>query len=297
MDTRLKVALHPNPNSDQQMRLMQSLAEGITAGGDVAIFAAHDTPADFDPDLSVIWSYKQKQVIATSKRLLIMEHGFFPPREKWISLALDHMGRLGVHMQAPASETPNARLKAYFSRFVQPWRNLKRSDRHQSSALLIGQWPKDPALHGADHLEWLEQTSVELAKNGHHVIFRPHPLWEAKRQKERPDCEYRPSGAHEVSDSTKRTLSEDLARARFAVTYSSNSAVDAVLEGIPTITMSEHSMAWDVTSHTLKVKDLVTPQRDSWLHAVSWAQCKETELRDGQAWARVKLNLEKKPGL
>jgi hypothetical protein len=57
-------------------------------------------------------------------------------------------------------------------------------------------------------------------------------------------------------------------------------------------------MAWDMSSHTLKVKDLQTPDRTNWLHALSWAQWKERELgADGQAWAAVKLNLEKKSGL
>jgi hypothetical protein len=69
---------------------------------------------------------------------------------------------------------------------------------------------------------------------------------------------------------------------RVAVTLNSSVAVAAVMAGIPTITMDEGSMAWDVTGHSLD--DIRTPDRRPWAHALAWTQYTDDEIKEGLLW-------------
>jgi hypothetical protein len=67
-----------------------------------------------------------------------------------------------------------------------------------------------------------------------------------------------------------------------AVTLNSSVAVDAVLSGIPSVTMDEGAMAWDVTSHD---GEIIKPPRRDWLHWLAWTQWTWTEIAEGKPWA------------
>ena len=54
------------------------------------------------------------------------------------------------------------------------------------------------------------------------------------------------------------------------ITLNSSVGVESVLHGIPTVTMDEAAMAWDVTGH--KPDERVTPDRHDWLQWLSWTQ-------------------------
>lgn len=68
-----------------------------------------------------------------------------------------------------------------------------------------------------------------------------------------------------------------------AVTLNSSIGVKCVIEGIPTITMDEGAMAWDVTGHSLD--DIRTPDREAWAHRLAWTQWSDDEIREGDLWA------------
>jgi len=72
---------------------------------------------------------------------------------------------------------------------------------------------------------------------------------------------------------------KDWSDCRLAVTLNSSVAVDAVIAGVPTVTMDEAAMAWDVTSHT--PDEVITPDRRPWLEWLSWTQWHWDEIRDG----------------
>jgi hypothetical protein len=63
-----------------------------------------------------------------------------------------------------------------------------------------------------------------------------------------------------------------------AITLNSSIGVEAVIAGIPTVTMDEAAMAYDVTSHDGSV---ITPDRRPWLEWISWTQWHHNEIRDG----------------
>jgi hypothetical protein len=65
---------------------------------------------------------------------------------------------------------------------------------------------------------------------------------------------------------------------RLAVTLNSSVAVDAVIQGVPTVTQDEGSMAWDVTAHDMSVH---TPDREPWLRWLAWTQWHHDEIQAG----------------
>jgi hypothetical protein len=64
----------------------------------------------------------------------------------------------------------------------------------------------------------------------------------------------------------------------------SSVAVDTVLAGIPTVTMDEAAMAWNVTSHV--PSEAVMPDRTEWLHWLAWTQWTYDEIGEGTPWRR-----------
>lgn len=66
-----------------------------------------------------------------------------------------------------------------------------------------------------------------------------------------------------------------------AITLNSSVGVDAVIAGVPTVTMDEGAMAWDVAGHDQL--EFVTPDRRPWLDWMSWTQWHWDEIQDGEA--------------
>lgn len=67
-----------------------------------------------------------------------------------------------------------------------------------------------------------------------------------------------------------------------AVTLNSSIGVQCVLNGIPTVTMDEGAMAWEVTSHV--VGEVVKPPRIEWCHWLAWTQWTDDEIKEGTPW-------------
>lgn len=155
-------------------------------------------------------------------------------------------------------------------RGLRPWRG------DGSRMLVCGQVPWDAACQHHDHIGWCQMATAQLGRRfGPAVAFRPHPLAACVNYGVR--CE--------ISD---RTLEEDLADARCVVTFNSNTAVDAIIAGVPAIAMDPGSMAWDVAGHTLDdVDNPPRPERAQWASDLAWAQWNVDELRRGLAWAHL----------
>jgi hypothetical protein len=219
-------------------------------------------------DIAVLWSWKRpaiiKTMLATGRHLLIMERGFIQPRNQWVSLAVDGFNNRGRFAPAPDN---GERWERLFAHHLRPWR--KGGDY----ALLVGQVPGDTALNGADIVAWAQDQAARLIALGHKVVYRPHP------EKPTP-C---PDGAMLSTG----TLAEDLARAERVVAFSSTTAVEAVLAGIPTVVHDEGSVAWPMGSHDVAAP-LARPDRTKWCHDLAWRQWSTEELKNGTAWAHVR---------
>jgi hypothetical protein len=103
------------------------------------------------------------------------------------------------------------------------------------------------------------------------VMFRAHPLAARKGFRQQPNYTHTIGG----------TLEATLARAAVAITWNSNAGVDAVVAGVPLVTMDEGAMAREVSSH--RIGAFVRPDRSAWAHRLAWKQWTLAEIESGVA--------------
>ena len=145
--------------------------------------------------------------------------------------------------------------------------------RPDGVVVVMGQLPRDVQVQDTDHIGWCKRTVTRLQAMGEQVIFRPHPMV-------KEDWCIKPSHTGSLKDL--------LRMAKCVVTWNSTSAVDAILEGVPTITMDQSSIAYSITQHRLEdIKRLEYPDRTQWLAGLGYSQWTLDEMRSGEAWRHL----------
>jgi len=92
--------------------------------------------------------------------------------------------------------------------------------------------------------------------------------------------------AHPAGDNpTGLRAVRDFQKAKQVITLNSSVAVECVIKGIPTVTMDEGSMAWDVTSHEPGVHEY--QDRGPWLEWLAWTQWSWDEIEQGEPIAHL----------
>ena len=149
------------------------------------------------------------------------------------------------------------------------------------TAVLVGQVYGDSSIRHLNIDAWYTQTAKELRDKGWTTIFRPHP--KNRRTYVRLNNVV-PSGAN---------LQEDLARASLVVTANSNVAVDATIEGIPSIATDKGSMVWGIVPNEIPhVNDDLSYfrecDRQEWAAKLVYKQFTKEELQSGYYWELAK---------
>lgn len=199
------------------------------------------------------------------KPLLVIERGFLK-RDQYFSV-----GWGGINGKADfVNEDVSAARWNALGLELKPW----RMDTSRN-VIVCGQVPWDVTVQDTDHIEWCRTTVKSIQALGGTAIFRPHPAVASKvNYGVQCPLSYVP-------------LKQDLARCTHVVTYCSNTAVEAVVEGIPSFSFSDMSMAWSVTSHNL-LKAFM-PDRTEWAWRLAHAQWKPSEF--AAAWEQVKRRI------
>jgi len=237
---------------------------GLERHGIICAYGGYDTPSIRAHDFAVIWGApaKQSAVAQASPHLLVMERGHLPDRMHYASCGWDGLARRGRYAQV---DDGGARWRERWGQLLEPWRS------GGEYVLLIGQVPGDSALGGLDVGAWIQDMVRQLVTLGRQVRVRPHPMV------------HRP----------ERTLAGDLAGAALCVTFNSTAGVEAVLAGVPTVTLEEGAMAWDVTGHALDA--VVRPAREAWAHALAWTSYTLEEIAAGVPWEHLAAVMEEAP--
>ena len=262
---RMKVAVASAPNSHWRA-YAGAISAGIAANGDT-VLRFHGPVAPPGVDAVVVWGWRKgERHRLLGYNVLVMERAYID-RFKWVSL-----GWNGLNGRATFPTAPTGRESSHFNQLMKehlrPWRSAFRG----SYALIMGQVQGDVACRNVYLPRWYKQCAETLEAHGWPVRFRPHP-----------QAPLRVGGPRR----TTGTLEQDLIGAAFVVTWNSNSAVDAVLAGVPAVTMDEGSMAWEVTSHSL-TEPISMPDRTGWAARLAWKQWLPEELANGSAWAALK---------
>jgi len=297
----MKIIIHASEGAHQREHAA-AMASGLARHGLASELCA--ARAARPCDVAVIWGFKPPEFIARLKtfgaRILVMERGYFPDRMQWTSMGWDGLNNRAVFPQR-GPQVPGAgslgtdfdggaRFRAHWPGLLQPWQ-----DNSQGHALVCGQVPGDAAVHGVNLDAWAQDAVTQLRErpgSPGRIVYRPHPY--LIRNGRAVNC------PHGAELSTKATLAEDLRGARLCVTYNSNSGVEAVCAGIPTVTTDEGAMAWPVAVHSIQefitspLRHSATPDRLSWAHQLAWRQWRLEEIASGAAWEALKHAM---PGL
>lgn len=222
-------------------------------------------------DLLVMWGVRrmsQLRHLAGSMfdRVCILERGYVGDRFKWTSVSFG--GGLNGRGEFHGPFEDGSRWETHFAHLMKPWRQKK--DGH---ALILQQVAGDASIKGVD-MGRFYGDAARAFEHSMPVRMRPHPNVSPKR-------------GIAYADAARVSLAHDLAGARLAVTWNSNSAVDAVLAGVPCVAMDKGSMAWDVTGH--KLEKPPTPDRTAWAHAIAWKQWRREEMESGYCQEMVGL--------
>lgn len=210
------------------------------------------------------WGWRLgKPLRAAGKDVLVLERGYMGDRTQWTS-----MGWNALNGRARFTFGDDSRVHL-FERLLRPWRPAG------DYALIVGQVSGDAAVDGVDMAAFYDDC-VSASRNifGLPARFRPHPVALSFGQQHRVPAPH-----------STRALQDDLDGAAVVITWNSNTGVDAVLAGKPTIAFDRGSMAWPVTAHEYRIPD--EPDREAWLEAMSWCQFSLEEIRSGLAWEHV----------
>lgn len=249
---------------------MVAVAAGLRrCGVDVREYSNQPEPT---ADFCVTWGTRRAdraKAVGFNGPFLVVEHGYIGDRiNTWTSLGWDG---LNGRARFPEPADGGQRFWSNHGHLAKEW------ERFDGYWLIAGQVLGDQSLLNVNYLEWLKDTIDELDRMGVDARFRPHP--EAVRR-----GQVFPVPSYMVSTGT---LADDLAEAACVIAYNSNATVDAVLAGIPAITVDEGAMAWSMTSHHVS-QPLVTPDRSEWFRRMAWTQWTIEEISDGSAWAVVR---------
>lgn len=158
---------------------------------------------------------------------------------------------------------------------AQPWR-----ENPSGSIVVCGQVPWDTAVQDTNHAEWCRSTVEYYSKRGVSVRFRPHPRVRDRWRRQYPGIPERLV--------SRASLADDIKDARMFVTWNSNAAVDAAIQGVPIIAMDKGSGAYSVASHSLDAYlDPYCPPRYDWFAGLGYAQWTLEEMQLGLPWKHL----------
>lgn len=272
----MKLAFVIAPHAKHQLDAAMKLTHGMRQFGDYAEIVStevfHRRLKDFDAACTWGWA-KGLQLRQLGINVLVMERAYVDDRFLWTSL-----GWNGLNGRAtwPSIQDYGVRWQMHFDKLMKEWTQRK------GYALLMGQVPSDTAVRHINFLSWASSKAAALRRAGYDVVFRGHP--KAPRMFV-PGC----------SPSLNEDIKKDLELASIAVTYNSNSGVDAVLAGVPTFAEDKGSMVWSVSNHDENDMRFIPtrPAREVWAAELAWKQFLPKELESGLAWSVVREVVKK----
>lgn len=263
-----ELSIVANPDALHQRSHAAALAEGLRAHG-VAVEVVRG-PQDAATAHVACWGWRcGRQLRERGKQVLVMERGYLGDRFAWTSLGWNGLNNFAAFPH----RRDGARFRKNFGHLLKPWTPVGRY------ILLIGQVPGDMSLRGMNMATWYAQQVREAARYAHAtVVFRPHPVAVER-------------GYRQAVDGTTQLdgdLASQLAGAALVVTFNSNTGVDSLLAGKPTVVADEGGMAWSVAPHSIsEATGAAEPARQEWLARLAWCQWTLDEIRSGEAWATV----------
>ena len=274
----MKVGVFYPNNNQEHLAVLTAFATGIKRKGvDVEMI-----PLElYKPvDMAVVFgvhkkgmpiSYPRGRVIReqTAARLpvIVLEKGYVHRREYYAA----GFGGLNGRAFFNNEDSPSDRWEQLKVELRPPQLNPK------GHFLVCGQVPTDASVQHIDIHKWTENMCKFISSHTKNkVIFRPHPL----ARHITPEI----AGV----ETSSRTLMEDFENCRAVVTFNSNAAVDAAIEGIPTFAEDKGSMAFSVSANKIAyMQNPVTLKRTQWANDLAYTQWTLQEMANGLPWEHL----------
>ena len=183
---------------------------------------------------------------------------------------------------------------------IKPWKNTGEY------ILILLQNPIDTSLNSLiqkykNYAKWLDETIYKIRNfTDQEIVIRKHPRFVKNgrfdnlnfliEKYKRVSFSKNMQGYNETNGG--EDLYKDLSCAKLVIGYNSNSLVEAVCEGIPTVTLSEEGFSYPVSYNSI-YKELFNNSnkcnidRTQWLYDCSYAQWKMSEINQGIAQERL----------
>jgi len=154
----------------------------------------------------------------------------------------------------------------------------------------------DASLRHNDINDWVFDTAVELRRFSERPIeIRVHPAISDKGMTNHNDLFKRLAFAGlkdvKVVDGSKIAFEYQMQDAHSVITYSSGIAIDALLYGVPVMTIDEGGFAYDITEHKLiNIENMHIPHEDEVIqlfYNLAWCQWTPAEMQDGTCINRL----------
>lgn len=257
----LVVACLVNPRLSRYRRIADDFASGIARSGDKPI-VRDIRLGPIKADVAVRWGWKRPEELRAYPRFVWADHGYWK-RGEYVRLTVGGWSP-DKYVQAglPSDRFDSLGLK------ISPWRTTG------NEIVVAGSTSKAAADNGMAYMEW-EQRAVQALKDcGRPVVYRPKP---------------KDAMATAIAGVgyDQRPIEEALGRAWGWVTHHSNSAVDALLAGIPV--HCEIGAAAVMSVPISEIANPVLPEgREQFLKDVAWLQWTMNEIKSGDAWMHLK---------
>jgi len=243
-------------------------------------------------DVAVRWGIFSKKARRTAYRkeidekhngpIVVIELGWLGDRTQHFQFGFG-----GLSGRAQYYYPPEAVAKQRFNRVgIMP--AAQRRKYPDDYILICGQVPWDTAVQHIDYLKWVYNTIDEVKEKTHRtIVFRPHP--------KAPTAVDRSVINSKGVRLSVGSLEKDLKSARCVIAYNSNSALESLVRGVPTITMDPGSMVHDLTQHTLDgLEHPIFPDSQllyNRLVQIANSQWTFDELKDNLPWQIAKQQL------
>lgn len=273
----MKVTVYYAPQNDRSKVVAQAMFRGIEACGEEVRMKSSLAYRSPDSDVAVFYGLVGglARVLAEyprrGRQAVYVDLGYWHRKKH---TRFDGYHKVSVNSRHPTAyfqnvEHPTDRARRLALR-VEPWRTSGRE------VVVAGMSAKASAAEGMAAEQWERKTIARLRRlTPRPIIYRPKPSWHEARPIE---------GA--IFD-RKTPLPEVFRTAHAIVTHHSNVGVDALLAGVPVISL-------DGAASVLgsgRLEDIEEPPRpdgrDQWVADLAYCQWTLDEMRSGLCWQHL----------
>lgn len=251
-----------NPAHDHQLTAITALARGLVEHGDEVHIATDWAGVSDADEILVSWGDRAPM---TDRPRLMLEAGYINGEgPEYVDRRLRFVSTSWNGLHGYGDDGPNRPSDRWLALGVE----LKPWALSGDYILILEQAVGDAAAPPAGTMDGVIKA---LETKGRPLRRRPHPL-----------------------TAPARPLAVDLEGAKWAVTWSSTAAVEAVIAGVPTVALDPGAIAWPVCSHWIgpswraKGDRFYLGPREQWAYNLAYRQWTHAELASGQAWEHIR---------